>query len=598
MPSLHYISHAVALALIAMLIRKYIELKFHYDDLLSSCFPTPPMQSITDIERDIPDEDLMQDLWQPLDVPVVLTPEYLSQELYSDGSSVMCNPTADNSQRTCHFVNLCYFPEQDSYLFFHSEKSLLENIPTDRFSPTLIEASSVHNHTYSFFNYVDMPVSASRLFKINWMATPVLITKRFKPDNLMHVIHDDILPIYYKLKLSNLGGNSSERFSTTLFFDDSWEEGQFFKLYNILSDSQPILKSNLKDISGLTCFRSALIGLPKSTLWYDYGFHQPQAPLANRKVTATEVGSMVEYVRRELGIALGTDKNDYFVLVSRKSTRRILNEMELSLSLSRELGVKVVHVSQEQYSIEQLIEMVSNARGLIGMHGSLLTLAIFLPPGSFLIELFPYAVNPDHYTPYKTLVNLPNMDIEYRAWQNTDPKKSEGHPELGGLENLSPAEQEEIMAQTEVPRHICCDDPSWLYHIYQDTEVDIDAVIALVKSALRSAYTDSERAADKIIDYVTPDKVVNTKCKFISSENDVGKILISWEIPWNLQFFTCQKIEYEVLIQYPQSSAEPAIYQATSNLLSISVADRSFLLWVRCVLDNIHVGPFTQVTCE
>lgn len=598
MPSLHYISHAVTLALIAMLIRKYIELKFHYDDLLSSCFPASPMQHIQDIEREMPDDDPVQYSWQPPDDPAILSPEYLNQELYSDGSSVMCNPTADISQRTCHFVNLCYFSEQDSYLFFHSEKSLVENIPSDRFSPTLLEVSSVRNHTYSYFNYVDMPVSASRLFQINWVATPVLLIKRFKPDNLMHVIHDDILPIYHRLKLSNLAGNSSKRFYTTLLFDDSWEGGQFLKLYNILSDSQPILKSHLKDTSNLTCFHSALVGLPKSTIWYDYGFHQPQAPIADQKVTAKEIGSMVEYVRREFGLALSTDKNDYLVLISRKSTRLILNEMELSLSLSRELGIKVVHVSQEQYSIEQLIEAVSNARGLIGMHGSLLTLAIFLPPGSFLIELFPYAVNPDHYTPYKTLVTLAGMDIEYRTWRNTDPKKSEGHPELGGLENLSQAEQNDIMDQVEVPLHICCDDPSWLYHIYQDTEVDIAAIVALTKSALRMANTDTERSTDKITDYIAPDKVVNTKCKFISTENASGKILISWEIPWNLQFFTYKKIDYEVLIQYTQGSTEPTLYRVTSSPFSMSVANTSFLLWVHCVLDNIHFGPFTQVTCE
>lgn len=598
MPSLHYISHAVALALIAMLIRKYIELKFHYDDLLTSCFPSPSMQHMADIEREMHDVDSLH-MWQTLDESTVHTPEYLNRELYSDGSSVMCNPTADISQRMCHFVNLCYFAEQDSYLFFHSEKSLVENIPENRYSPALVEVSSVCNHTYSYFNYVDMPVSSSRLFHINWVSTPVLIIKRFKPDNLMHVIHDDILPIYHKLKLLHLAGNSSKRFSTTLVLDDTWEEGPFFKLYNILSDSQPILKSNLRDTSGLTCFHNARVGLPKSTTWYDYGFHQPQAPLIDRKVSTVEVGSMVGYIQRELGLALSMDKNDYVVLISRKSTRLIVNEMELSLSLSRELGIKVVHVSQEQYSIEQLIETVSNARGIIGMHGSLLTLAIFLPPGSFLIELFPYAVNPDHYTPYKTLVTLPGMDIEYKSWRNMDPKKSKGHSELGGLENLSIAEQEEIMNQAEVPRHICCSDPSWLYHIYQDTEVDIHAIIELTKSSLRISNTDSERSADnKIVDNILPSKVMNIKCKFTLSKDESGQVTVSWENPWNLQFFTFQKIDYEILVQYRQSSIEPTLHQATSNPFSIAVADTSYLLWIRCVLDNHHIGPFTQVTCE
>ena len=48
----------------------------------------------------------------------------------------------------------------------------------------------------------------------------------------------------------------------------------------------------------------------------------------------------------------------------------------------------------ETHSMTELIAAVSRAKVLIGMHGSLLSLAMFLRPGSLLVELFPFARQP------------------------------------------------------------------------------------------------------------------------------------------------------------------------------------------------------------
>jgi hypothetical protein len=47
---------------------------------------------------------------------------------------------------------------------------------------------------------------------------------------------------------------------------------------------------------------------------------------------------------------------------------------------------------------------------------------------------------------------------------------------LGGLGHLPAAEQARVHAQVPVPPHLCCEDPAWLYRIYQDTDVDVAAV--------------------------------------------------------------------------------------------------------------------------
>ena len=93
----------------------------------------------------------------------------------------------------------------------------------------------------------------------------------------------------------------------------------------------------------------------------------------------------------------------------------IVNEAELSFELAANIGLRVRTLSMEDVPIEEIIKRLSSAAVVVGMHGSLLALAMFLPPSSILVELFPYAINPLHYTPYRTLVSLPGMDITYRS---------------------------------------------------------------------------------------------------------------------------------------------------------------------------------------
>ena len=38
-----------------------------------------------------------------------------------------------------------------------------------------------------------------------------------------------------------------------------------------------------------------------------------------------------------------------------------------------------------------------------------------------------------------------------------------------------------IVSLETVPPHKCCEDPVWLYKIYQDTSVDVEAISKLVQ---------------------------------------------------------------------------------------------------------------------
>ena len=203
-------------------------------------------------------------------------------------------------------------------------------------------------------------------------------------------------------------------YDVQLVLMDGRNPGQFQHLYNTFSMRDALYKTQLQGHRAAICFADVYVGLSKETRWYDYGFDQPQGPIKGHKVTAQQIKPAVEFLKARMGIIASGSSGKEAVILSRRHNRLIVNEAELSVELAATLGVRVWTLSLEEMSLEEIIKRISSAAVVVGMHGSLLTLAIFMPPGSILIELFPYAVNPLHYTPYSTLASLPGMAVTYR----------------------------------------------------------------------------------------------------------------------------------------------------------------------------------------
>jgi len=117
-------------------------------------------------------------------------------------SSVICwgrNPT----ERVCQFNNLYYLPREDEFVFVNGDDTVTVGVPSNRYSPALLDLSSVADHNLAYFNYADVAHAKAHLLLSN--ATVVnrtaLIFRRFHADNLMHVFHDDLLPIFHTLKV-------------------------------------------------------------------------------------------------------------------------------------------------------------------------------------------------------------------------------------------------------------------------------------------------------------------------------------------------------------------------------------------------------------
>lgn len=84
--------------------------------------------------------------------------------------------------KICHFQSLCYYPFEDQFVYMIDSSAINE------------VKSSFHSLSFSSVNELDVfsfvPVflhqNSTRL-NIRWIHGNVILFKRFKPDNLMHV---------------------------------------------------------------------------------------------------------------------------------------------------------------------------------------------------------------------------------------------------------------------------------------------------------------------------------------------------------------------------------------------------------------------------
>ncbi|KAJ8415701.1 hypothetical protein AAFF_G00402580 [Aldrovandia affinis] len=522
------------------------------------------------------------------------------QALQEHGTRMVCTGKM-HTDRVCRFDYLCYSTEAEEFIFFHSNASvMLPNLGPRRFQPALLDFSSVEDHNTQYFNFLELPAAALKFMpKPVFVPDVALILNRFNPDNLMHVFHDDLLPIFYTMsQYSDLDEEAR------LVFMEGWSEGPNFELYRLLSSKQPLLKEQLRNFGKLLCFTKSYVGLSKMTTWYQYGFVQPQGPKANILVSGNEIRQFAAFLAEKLNVTAPErpPEDEYIVVFSRSLNRLILNEAELILALAQEFQMRVLTVSLEEQSLADIIRAISRASMLVSMHGAQLVTSLFLPRGAAVVELFPYAVNPEHYAPYRTLTSLPGMDLQYVAWRNTVEENSVAFPERaweqGGIAHLDNEEQERILKSKEVPRHLCCRNPEWLFRIYQDTTVDIASLLDALRQGL-SSRPGPKRARPSST--IHPGRVREPKCQTSVQATNEAKLTVSWQIPWNLKYLKVREVKYEVWIQEQgENTYMPYILPHQNYTFSENIKPfTTYLVWVRCIFNKTLLGPFADVlTCR
>ncbi|XP_076353391.1 protein O-linked-mannose beta-1,4-N-acetylglucosaminyltransferase 2-like [Tachypleus tridentatus] len=510
-------------------------------------------------------------------------------------SSVWCYGL-DNTNRLCRFRNLCYFPKTNDFVFFHGSKSVYFGIPENQFNPALVDMASVENHNTQYFHFTDMPESESQGFNKTFFDKRFFIFNRFNPGNLMHVLHDDLIPLISSVReiCGAVTINETQEClkSFELFLADEHPSGMFFNLYEELSAGSPLLATNLTDN---ICFAESFVGLRKHTLWYQYGFKIPQGPLKrNMKLVSDEVKIFIEMFRVKFGKKYKhTDDENYAVLIARNN-RIIINEAEVMKELHKCSGLKVKKVSLEENNLHEIIQVIHNSKMLVGMHGALLALLMFLKPNSVVIELFPYGVNPDSYTPYKTLATLPGFGLIYHSWQNTELNNTITKPdnpvELGGIRHLPLTVQQQILDNPEVPQHLCCNNPEWLFRIYQDTVVNISSFSQVLQHALLQQVerkTFQQHNENLMKRNLYPGEVQNLACHLVYRDETWASLVLLWKEPWNLKYINSSLVVYEVLVQEANTEkVDYVLVKTTKHIFHKLLLNTHYVIWLRCQVDG------------
>lgn len=408
----------------------------------------------------------------------------------------------------------------------------------------LVDANGIRNHNLFFWT----PSSVRNLSlpdgsdpQVYWIKDPVLLIKRFYPQNVMHALHDDVFPLLStlaanrRLRASKRENSRDPALDTTgdemsldlrvIAIDDYHDNAEARMIEEQLS--LPVKIWNIHELVRLVrsqqspdyiCFSEAWSGISSASTWYQYGFRGPQGPLFTlqdeqaARMVGHEVTRAVRWMTREMTRGM-IDAREHFhewrvdtlaqrqnresasrpciSVLSRTRNRVMLNERHVTEDIAAVFpDVEVRVLRHEEMTLGEMIRVVRNSVALVGMHGALMVLSAFLPPGAVVVELFPYGISADNYTPYRTLVQLPGLDLTYRSWMNGrgetpfnvgHPARSAGH---GGITHLSLEEQRRILESPSVPPHTCCNNPHWLYRIYQDTIVDTTELVRLLCNAM------------------------------------------------------------------------------------------------------------------
>ncbi|KAJ3349966.1 Protein O-linked-mannose beta-1,4-N-acetylglucosaminyltransferase 2 [Entophlyctis luteolus] len=459
----------------------------------------------------------------------------------------------------------------------------------------VVEISTIEDHPYTawWFEHVSKFVPEFQNRQVRYHKDFTILFKRFHGNNIMHSLHDDVIPLFHHIR-EYLGGYMElydyfefDLRNHKLQFTDDYDLTETFRPFQYLSDV-PVgqMKDLNEDPNLITCFRDATAGVRKLTTWYQYGFGGPQGPIKSKFVNGYHVRQVANFFIGRLGLPMEDYYNeksdamynagvgrisqlpqnvqnnrvsettgvtyigeDLIIILSRTRNRLILNEAEFAQELERKFKHQVMLVRNEDHSFEEQIILMRRAKVVIAMHGSILIMGMFCRKGTVILELYPWAVPSENYTPYKTMAELHGMGLVYRAWENKHPENSVSHPDwsssVGGISELPIEEQEKILNTDTVPPHLCCVDPYWLFRIYQDTIVDIPEVTALLIDGLEEArnrfsatiaVSETPAATAESIDdarNMVPPLIVGPDFSCIGDDRPDGSLWVRWNEPWN-----------------------------------------------------------------
>lgn len=521
--------------------------------------------------------------------------------------------------RICRMKNICYSPNSDRFFALSVDEKGLKRSWMKDGDDRLLDLSTVDNHNVFYFEFDEDPGIALKELersKMLYVSVPkrTFIFSRFVYNNIMHNIHDDFIGQYILHK--KYSGESSESDfvdkDNYIFFADGIVENPNDHLLSTLTKHPFIYRAALKrddPQSPPICFEDAIIGNSKDGIWYDYGFYDdPQGPISKKPLTGKYVQDAANYLRNYYQLKMPSNSKirellkkikqrkrndlhkismDYYISIfSRTQDRLILNEREMMKELERAFGLHVKLVQLENLKFNEIIEIMSRTVISVGLHGSALIFAMFMPSDSILIEMFPYAVPGENYSPYRTLSWLPGFDISYKMWVNQNVTMNYSQVGLRKkFDNLTPEDYVSIISLKTVPPHVCCGNLPWTVRIYQDTVVDIPAIKSLIKDGVNESLGSREKRREEASKWLemSRNRVKEVEHQIYRQNSFAGidkismnQLVVTWKNPWKK--IKLEPSQYGVWIE---EMLEEVIVNNATVKIEACPTDNDINMWIR-----------------
>lgn len=530
-------------------------------------------------------------------------------------SSVWCTSSNISGLR-CRFKNLCFLPEKNVFMFISSSSSILYGVKSIFDMVNNLFSSSVNYH--NAFQIPFSVVNKSTLLNkcVNYVEKDSILISRFKPDNLQHIFHDDLLPLYFTLQEFS--------FNSVSIIIDNLGKLEYDYLYKAVSKDLYFIFDFPSEI---LCFSQAHIGLNKISIFnhYQYNFSTtftPISPSINKYHLHLFVKDFVETFHLPSDSSV-QKKNFKISIINRKMNRKIFNILDLKILLEKHFLNKynfaftIQILSLEDDGVIYIIKEILSTDILIGMHGACLILSLFLPPSSSLIELWPFGLDPSIVPVYKTICEI--KEIDYHSWVNEDIENTILHPEYptfyGGIENWNSENYTNLLLKlslNNLKNILCCNDPEWLFRIYQDTIVNVyvnnNLKSTLIQNIIDSILINFFKSNKSLSENLIPDsqrylsQVENVTCSQNYSRKDpsVIMLIVKWTEPWNKDKIGCKKIHYEVVLRELYSNREDIThfyYTEEIQFFKRFFSSTNLQVWISSYCDHIQ-GASVFVLCS
>lgn len=191
--------------------------------------------------------------------------------------------------------------------------------------------------------------------------------------NVFHEINEIIIPLFITTRLFK---------SRVLFVLEDYSPSFVRKYHKVLSQLTSYEIINPAANQSVHCFPGAVVGLK---------FHGHLALNSSDIPRGLSVRNFRQFLRESLNLKYShvfQIKRPTVMLLSRRTTRRILNEDEI-VAMMEDLGFRVIVVARAKVisNLNVFSNMINSCSVFVGAHGAGLTNELFLPDGAVMVQV-------------------------------------------------------------------------------------------------------------------------------------------------------------------------------------------------------------------